>query len=350
MTLQETNRNKEAQVRRPTTGASSALARRATLDVKVANGFMFEALRAENPGALAIALRMGADAGAVDGDRFPLAVAAAAESEAAALIEALLAAGAYPRQADSNGSTALHAAAIHGCAEAVAPLAFAGADVDARDIQGDTPLLIACRRARGQNRSAATAIELIDARANLEWTDAKGRTALLIAAGQNCAPLVHRLLELGADLGARDQLDQDVTFWAIEAVAPCGEHSRRASPDALRELCAHAARRITQSDELCRAARLDWFEACVALLDAGANPDASMDVRSWGWRLNAGPERKSARELAAASARQAFSIFDAEAEAVELRRALGDASVQPRPIADLVGLPSADSLHASDEG
>lgn len=318
---------------------------------------LMRALRDENLGALRGALARGEDPNAREGDLFPLARATAIESNSADFIEALLAAGTDPKQADSNGSTALHAAAVHQNTEAVERLARARADLDAVDINGDTALLLACRRAQPGESRAQTAFALIDAGADVNRAGADGLAPVHVAAHRNAGALLRRLVEAGADLTARDRRGRGVDFWALDAVAGSRTApSEHPSPEALRELCRTAAWLLTHANvseaqsgavrgpALCRAAHLGWFEACAVLLDAGATPETPaqcLDLPSQG-RPPCFVER-SARELAFSDARRAFALFDAENESMALLEAMGNAPAHRRSLADLAGLPSVNA-------
>lgn len=112
-------------------------------------------------------------------------------------VTTLLANGADPRQADSNGQTPLHHAAR--CAEPIvaALLIDAGADVNAMDAEGITPLSIACSHA---NWNVATF--LLDRRARHDVEHAQ--PALLYAAS------VHEDDPAGVKLLIRQRAHADV--------------------------------------------------------------------------------------------------------------------------------------------
>src|SRR5690606_17116641 len=97
---------------------------------------------------------------------------------------------------DRNGRGALHEAAFAGHAAIVVALLDAGADANARDAAERTPLLEA---ARGGHLAALEA--LVAARADVAAVDAEGNDALQLACRAELvsSPLVRRLLELGAD-------------------------------------------------------------------------------------------------------------------------------------------------------
>lgn len=133
-------------------------------------------------------------------------------------IRALLAAGARLEVRDGAGRTALHYAETD--EEVAALLLRAGADPDAFDIDGRTPLMEAC--AYGERRLAEL---LLDAGASPAMRDGAGESALSMALehvrGDECPSnggICRRLLERGADPGDvwRDELRRELAG-AIDA-------------------------------------------------------------------------------------------------------------------------------------
>jgi hypothetical protein len=95
--------------------------------------------------------------------------------------------------------TALHEAADGAKPEAAALLLQRGAQVDARDGGGDTPLLVAARR------GAAPVIEvLLGAKADANARDARGGTPLMLAVAAQSQPSAELLLAHGADATLRN--------------------------------------------------------------------------------------------------------------------------------------------------
>ena len=111
-----------------------------------------------------------------------------------------LEAGADPNARDENGDTPLHRAVLWGDAGAIAPLLEAGADPNARDENGDTPL----HKAVFQGHADAIAA-LLEAGADPEARDRYGRTPLHRVAGYGHAGVIAALLEAGADPTARSE-------------------------------------------------------------------------------------------------------------------------------------------------
>lgn len=135
----------------------------------------------------------------------PLALAA--QSGCLDCVRALIDAGAAmnhanarPADAGNGGFTPLHEAVTEGHMAIAAALLRAGANVDARDIQGRTPLALAAHRP-----SVAVLVKLLlDRGADPRAKDHSGRTPLHEAAGSSAVAVACLLLRAGADPSARD--------------------------------------------------------------------------------------------------------------------------------------------------
>ena len=123
----------------------------------------------------------------------------AALSGNAGAVKVLLEAGADLEARNERGTTPLHKAALRGNAETVTVLLEAGADLEARNERGTTPLHMA---ALGETAEAVTV--LIRAGAHLKARAEGGHTPLHMAALGGNAETVTALLEAGADPKARD--------------------------------------------------------------------------------------------------------------------------------------------------
>lgn len=168
-------------------------------------------------------------------DKQLLSAALAAQPAAVA---SLLAAGATVSSAvDRHGNSAMHLAALGGAGEpTLRALLDGGADVDARNADGATPLLLAAFRrgggaasigaggasigaggggaSSGQDHHSAggdtdasadaTAAALVASRADVSVADSRGNTALMLAAGSGQAALVRLLLGANASPDPRN--------------------------------------------------------------------------------------------------------------------------------------------------
>ena len=160
--------------------------------------------------AIAVLLEAGADPTALDDSG--LTALQSAPPEGSVLMTALLDAHAGrsvvdPNARDRFGYTALHAAARANSPRLIEALVQAGADVDALDNDGHTPLLVAAgaQRQRDVNAPPATfnpdAITVLAAAgADLEVPSSNGYAALHLAIVRNEIAMIPALLEAGASI------------------------------------------------------------------------------------------------------------------------------------------------------
>lgn len=99
----------------------------------------------------------------------------------------------------SDGSTALHIVVRTRNAYWLSFLLEKGADKDASDRNGDTPLILASRSGYGEGVA-----RLLAARAQIDRANRLGETALIAAVQQRHSAIVSTLLKLGANPDKRD--------------------------------------------------------------------------------------------------------------------------------------------------
>lgn len=120
-------------------------------------------------------------------------------------IPMLLQQGADVNAIDDQGRTPLHLAAEYGSREAVRLLLSHGATITS-DNNGSTPLHKA--------GSVETAVLLLDAGATVDQPGLCGKTPLILAASRGQTKLVDVLLSRGADRNARDRRGNTALHWA----------------------------------------------------------------------------------------------------------------------------------------
>lgn len=98
-----------------------------------------------------------------------------------------------------DGSTALHVVIRTRNSNWVGYLLDNGADKDAGDKRGETPLILAARSGYGEGVA-----RLLMKRAQVDKPNRLGETALIVAVQQRQAAIVNTLLKLGADPDRRD--------------------------------------------------------------------------------------------------------------------------------------------------
>ena len=127
-------------------------------------------------------------------------VAAAAENGDRDAVKALIKKGLDVNEAQGDGSTALHWAAIKGDAEMAQMLIFAGANVRATTrIGAYTPLYLAAK-----GGYSAVVAALLSAGADAKAVTANGTTPLMIAAAAGDTKSITSLIENGAEINATD--------------------------------------------------------------------------------------------------------------------------------------------------
>ena len=126
-------------------------------------------------------------------------VAHAAKQNDAGQVRSLIANGGYPDQADEEGRTAMHYAAINGNLQIIAILIKEGAKRDPREKLGNTPLHLAA----DVNQVEAVQL-LLDVGAAVDPENKNGMTPLMIAASRGNIEIVQALLAKGASVTKTD--------------------------------------------------------------------------------------------------------------------------------------------------
>jgi ankyrin repeat protein len=152
--------------------------------------------------------------------RTPLDRAAAEGKNEAA--ELLLDAKANPNAKSSSGATPLLEAVTYGHQPTVELLLRRGADVNLPDAQGTTPLMIAAEGTGYFPNNAPMTRTILDAKANVNSQDSRGRGALYRASGEGKLEAMALLLDKSANpnLQANDgstPLLEAVTYGRLEA-------------------------------------------------------------------------------------------------------------------------------------
>ncbi len=124
-------------------------------------------------------------------------------------LEAALAAGADPEQRSATGDLPLLTAVKARRADAVKALLGAGADPDNTNRLGESSLHVAVAG------TAEVLTPLLEAGANPNARDAGGVTPLMLAAGEGSQESVDLLLAAGARIDMKDYQGSSVTDWAV---------------------------------------------------------------------------------------------------------------------------------------
>lgn len=143
--------------------------------------------------------------------------AAKRQKDARVLLDALLAAGADLEARDAQGQTPFFSAADCRFCDAIRLLAAYGADVHARDEAGDTPLHAIIDHALVFPDALEVIQTLLDVGADSNQRDASGQTTLHTAAARAADPrIIDALIAAGADVDARDTLGRTPLHCAAE--------------------------------------------------------------------------------------------------------------------------------------
>lgn len=141
-----------------------------------------------------------------------------------------------------------------------------GANVDARAVNADTPLILAARQ--GHDEVVKYLISRKAKPADVTLTNNEGQTALHVAARDAATPIALRLIEAGSPPDARDNDGATAIFYAAQT-----------GNDTLIDKLAEASADIDLPDNrlttpLMQAVKFVQTKAAAALLDRGATIDA----------------------------------------------------------------------------
>jgi hypothetical protein len=118
--------------------------------------------------------------------------------------------GADKEARDEEGQTPLHIAVWSEKPDCVEGLARAGADKEVKNADGETPLHVAARHGKLECLNA-----LVRAGADKEARSRKGETPLRLAAWHGNTECVEALVRVGADKEARDEEGKTALHWAV---------------------------------------------------------------------------------------------------------------------------------------
>jgi ankyrin repeat protein len=143
-------------------------------------------------------LRLGADANALDADRYDIITIAAVANDPP-MLRIALEGGGNPRAVTSRyDGTALIAAAHLGHADIVRMLIAANAPLDHVNNLGWTALIESIVLGDGGKRHTDTLAELVRAGANVNLPDGRGTTPLTLARSRGFSEMARILMEAGA--------------------------------------------------------------------------------------------------------------------------------------------------------
>jgi ankyrin repeat protein len=114
---------------------------------------------------------------------------------------------------DKYGTSALHFACHEGFVSVIRRLVEMGADINALDNNGSTPLVIACI----SGHEAAAFLLLHLGADGKTWKDGDGRSALYWACMEGLVSVIRRLVDMGADINQQDNDGITPLIWACES-------------------------------------------------------------------------------------------------------------------------------------
>ena len=134
------------------------------------------------------------------------------------VVRALLDHGARVEDGDMTNETPLHFAREFSNSDMILLLLKRGANINARDYGGSTPLI---------NANAGATEVLVDHGANIEAVNDSNQTALMLAARNGDVETVRILLEYGAKVGVKDQWGGTALYFATTCMQSTPEGKRK---------------------------------------------------------------------------------------------------------------------------
>lgn len=168
--------------------------------VRASGGGLIEAVRNRDVDSVRALLKQRADVNAPQGDG-ATALHWAAHVDDLVIADLLIRAGARPGAANDVAATPLHLACTNRSAPMVERLLAAGANANAKLLNGET-VLMTCARAGDARAVKALVMHRADVNAK---ESAHDQTALMWAAAQRHPDVVRLLVETGADIRARSR-------------------------------------------------------------------------------------------------------------------------------------------------
>ena len=140
----------------------------------------------------------------------------AAKANDVGKVRQLLSDGASPNQTDEdNTTTGMHIAAASGNLQIMAILFKAGANINAQNNVGDTPLDLAAQHDQFE------AVKLLfEIKARVNDQDKNGMTALMFAAKTGDVEMIRYMLGAGANANLTDYTGRDAVGWAQDSRRP----------------------------------------------------------------------------------------------------------------------------------
>ena len=128
-------------------------------------------------------------------------------------VNVLLEKGADPNIVNSSGFSSLHAAAAGNCpSKTVQEISKCKIDLDAKDKDGRTALLLAC-----MHRQQETVQVLLEAGSNPNIRDNNGQTSLMKAAISGCRKkVIQAIIDRGNDVNATSKYNDTALMWACD--------------------------------------------------------------------------------------------------------------------------------------